>query len=148
MARGFYQYLKDCVDVGPFLPFQAHRPKTEAYIAMQQRNIPVIYKFLSYRIQHALGVAREPESCVRAKSFYDDYVQWAHERGHSTSKTTMSKFGGDLRDLIDQLGNEEVSLQGALEKHAKSHGNEYSVKWKKLREYMQKSALYDPNAGD
>ena len=68
-------------------------------------------------------MAREPESCVRAKSFYDDYVQWAHERGHSTLKTTMTKFGNDLRDLIDQLGNEEVSLQGALEKHATSHGN-------------------------
>ena len=148
VARAFYQYLKDRVDVSPFLPFQAHRPKTEAYVAMQQRNIPVIYKFLSYRIQHALGVARERTSRIRAKQFYDDYVQWAHDRGHITSKTTLSKFGGDLRDLIAQLRNEEVSLQDALDKHARSHGNEYSVKWEKLREYMQKSALYDPNAGD
>ena len=148
VARAFYQYLKDRVDVSPFLPFQAHRPKTDAYIAMQQRNIPLVYKFLSYRIQHAIRVAHESKSCVRAKPFYDDFVQWAHERGHSTSKTTLSKFGGDLRDLIDQLGNEEVSLQGALEKHTKSHGYEYCVKWQKLREYMQKSALYDPNAGD
>ena len=118
------------------------------YVAMQQRNIPVIYKFLSYRIQHALGVARERTSRIRAKQFYDDYVQWAHDRGHITSKTTLSKFGGDLRDLIAQLRNEEVSVQDALDKHARSHGNEYSVKWEKLREYMQKSALYDPNAGD
>ena len=100
VARGFYQYLKDCVDVSPFLPFQAHRPKTEAYIAMQQRNIPLVYRFLSYRIQHALGGAREPVSRVRAKPFYDDFVQWAHERGHSTSKTTLSKLPKIVEVLI------------------------------------------------
>ena len=108
----------------------------------------MVRHFLSYRIQHALGVAREQTSRIQAKFFYDDYVKWAHDRGHSTEKTTLSKFGGDLRDLIAQLRNEEASLQGALDKHAKSHGNEFSVKWEKLREYMQKSALYDPNAGD
>ena len=75
-------------------------------------------------------------------------MQWAHDRGHSTVTTTLSKFGGDLRDLIAQLRNEEVSLQDALEKHARSYGNEYTVKWEALREYMQKSALYGPNAGD
>ena len=45
------------------------------------------------------------------------------------------------------LGSKALD-EGALEKHEKWYANEYTVKWKKLHEYMQKSALYDPNAGD
>ena len=47
VARAFFQYLRDLVDVHPYTPFQSHRPQTDAYAAMQQRNIPLFYKFLS-----------------------------------------------------------------------------------------------------
>ena len=35
VARAFLQYLRDHVDVGPYTPFQKHRPQTDAYLAMQ-----------------------------------------------------------------------------------------------------------------
>merc|ERR1711934_9364 len=57
VARAFFQYLRDHVDVGRFTPFQSHRPQTEAYEAIQQRSIPLFYKFLSAEIDTALGVA-------------------------------------------------------------------------------------------
>jgi hypothetical protein len=53
VARAFLQYLRK-VDVGKFLPFEAHRPQTEAYFAMQRGSIPLFYKFLSYVVAREL----------------------------------------------------------------------------------------------
>jgi hypothetical protein len=53
VARAFLQYLRK-VDVRKFLPFEAHRPQTEAYFAMQRRSIPLFYKFLSCVVTHEL----------------------------------------------------------------------------------------------
>ena len=56
VARAFFQHLRD-FDVRPYTPFQSHRPQTEAYAAMQQRNIPLFYKFLSAQADHKLGTS-------------------------------------------------------------------------------------------
>ena len=68
VARAFYQYLRDNVEVAPFLPFQEHRPRTAAYVAMQERNIPLFYKFLSAAILQA--AARHTERDTIKASVY------------------------------------------------------------------------------
>jgi len=51
VARAFFQYLRDDVDISPYLPFQEMRPITEAYEALRANYIPLIYRFLSARIR-------------------------------------------------------------------------------------------------
>jgi len=47
VARAFFQYLRDVVDISPFLPFQATRPITQAYKTLRAQNISLFYRFLS-----------------------------------------------------------------------------------------------------
>ena len=56
VARAFWQHLR-VFDVRPYTPFQSHRPQTEAYAAMQQRNIPLFCKFLSAQADLKLGTS-------------------------------------------------------------------------------------------
>ena len=83
VARAFYQYLRDDVDVSPFTPFQAHRPRTEAYFAMQRRNISPFYKFLSFKIIQDDSPGRAVK--IMAAEFFAQFQSW-HARGYATSQ--------------------------------------------------------------
>ena len=99
VARAFYQYLRDNVEVAPFLPFQEHRPRTAAYVAMQERNIPLFYKFLSAAIRQAAECHTQRDT-IKASTFHSQFHHWGRAGNYSTSTTTQSKFGGDLAALM------------------------------------------------
>ena len=88
VARAFYQYLRDNVEVAPFLPFQEHRPRTAAYIcclrrereigeigvcrSATSRNIPLFYKFLSAAIRQAAECHTERDT-IKASTFHSQF---------------------------------------------------------------------------
>ena len=144
VARAFYQYLKDHVDVSPFLPFQAHRPKTEAYVAMQQRSIPLFYKFLSSTIGLRLHVANEETSGIKASEFFDTYKKWGIDGNYRVS-ATWSAFGADLRKLMTELEQADPS-QDVLTKRRQGGGFVYLVRWAELQQHLERTARFDPNA--
>ena len=143
VARAFFQYLREHIDVGPFLPFEAHRPRTDAYIAMQQRSIPDFFQFLSAQIDKT-GVSEEQPSRIRASDFYALYTTWAREGNHKIENRTQ--FGKRMRELMKDL-EEGMPSQDVLTKRECSYGKEYSVKWMPLKAHLQKSMLYDPDSG-
>jgi hypothetical protein len=94
VARAFLQYLRK-VDVRKFLPFEAHRPQTEAYFTMQRRGIPLFYKFLSYVVTRELRKPKSSSSSkptllpldrpslaalkgedMKVKKFFNEFVEW------------------------------------------------------------------------
>lgn len=143
VARAFFQYLREHIDVGPFLPFEAHRPRTDAYIAMQQRSIPPFYKFLSAEIDKA-RVSKVQTSRIRAGQFYEMFATWARDGNHKMENST--KFGRQMGELMTDL-EEALPSQDVLTKREYSYGKEYRVNWMSLKEHLQKWMLYDPDAG-
>jgi len=146
VARAFFQYLRDRVDVASFTPFQAHRPQTEAYVAMQQRSIPLFYKFLSAEIDAKLNAGADGEHTLPADAFCPEMLTWAREGNYHTTGINRSSFGGHVKKLMDNL-NEGNPSQNVLGKRKRSWGFEYTVHWGLLKEHLQKTMLYDPNAG-
>ena len=136
VARAFYQYLRDNVEVAPFLPFQEHRPRTAAYIcclrrereigvcrSATSRNIPLFYKFLSAAIRQAAECHTERDT-IKASTFHSQFHHWGRAGNYSTSTTTQSKFGGDLAALMREL-EEKDPQQDTLTKRrhgAAQHG--------------------------
>ena len=59
VARAYFQYLRDSVDVTPFLPFQSTRPITQAYKTLRAQNIPLFHRFLSDLVKDV--VVSEPK---------------------------------------------------------------------------------------
>ena len=147
VARAFFQYLRDHVDVGRFRPFQSHRPQTEAYEAIQQRTIPLFYKFLSAEIDTALGmVGGNVEQTLLADAFYQRMLTWARDGNYNTTGINRSCFGGQVKKLMDSLKEVNPS-QHVLVKKKRPQGFEYRVHWGMLKEHLKETKLYDPNAG-
>jgi len=103
MGRAFFQYLRDHVDVRPYMPFQANCPLTDAYFRMQQRNIPLVFKFLSAKIEEATGVANEEHAEVRVEEFFQRFILWGCVGNYNVNKYTNSRFGADLSKNIEEL---------------------------------------------
>ena len=148
VARAFFQYLRDRVDVGRFTPFQSHRPQTEAYEAIQQRSIPLFYKFLSAEIDAALGVAGRANGAqtLAADAFCQKMLMWARDGNYNTTGINRSSFGGQMKKLMDNLKEVNPS-HNVLGKRKRPQGFEYSVHWGLLKAHLEKTMLYDPNAG-
>ena len=120
VARAFFQYLRDRVDVASFTPFQAHRPQTEAYVAMQQRSIPLFYKFLSALIDAKLRIAGgEDEDTLPAGAFCQEMLAWARQGNYNTTGINRSSCGGQVKKLMDDL-NEANPSQNVLVKRRRS----------------------------
>ena len=145
VARAFFQYLRDLVDVHPYTPFQSHRPQTDAYAAMQQRNIPLFYKFLSAHAEHTLGTVGVEQTSVMGQQFHDQFLRWGRDGNYTTSNYTASRFGSELQKLINEITTADPS-QSALKKTRLGGGQRYTVDWRKLRDVLQKTKRYDPNA--
>ena len=145
VARAFFQHLRDHVDVRPHTPFQAHRPQTDAYLTMQQRSIPMLYKFLSAEIEYATGAANERRATVGGKDFFEKFLAWGRDGNYSTNGYTNSRFGTELGQLVAELTNIDT-LQDSLVKRRANGGISYAVDWTKLRVHLQNTARYDPNA--
>ena len=145
VSRGFFQYLRDHVDVRPYTPFQAHRPKTDAYAAMQQRNIPLFCKFLSAQAEYNLGPGGSEQTVLMGKEIYHCFLEWGREGNYTTKNFTMSRFGSELQKFITEMTATDP-LQNALTKRRSGGGQRYTVNWRKLRAALQATARYDPNA--
>ena len=145
VARAFYQYLRDDVDVSRFLPFQAHRPRTEAYSAMQQHNIPLFYKFLSSKIIRDLSNPTGPEPDIMATAFFQEMKTWLGDGGYAALKYSLTAFGREAGNLIARLTAVDGN-QGIFTKRDIPRGKQYSVDWVQLRTYLQSAQLFDPYA--
>jgi hypothetical protein len=145
VARAFFQHLRDNVDVRPHTPFQARHPQTDAYLTMQQRSIPMLYKFLSVEVEHATGVANERRTTFGGKEFFVKFQAWGREGNYSTNGYTMSRFGTELGQLMKELTDID-QLQDTLVKRRANGGNCYAMDGAKLRAHLQSTARYDPNA--
>ena len=146
VARAFFQYLRDRVDVGPYTPFQANRPQTSAYDAMQQRNIQLFYKFLSALIEHATGVANEEQAVLKSKETFERFKDWGRQGGYNTQKTNLTSFGIDMTKLAEELTENDSSQDVFMKLRRSAAGHTYRVNWGKLRTFLQEEARYDPNA--
>ena len=147
VARAFYQYLRDDVDVSPFTPFQAHRPRTEAYFAMQRRNISPFYKFLSFKIIQDDSPGRAVK--IMAAEFFAEFQSWC-ARGYTTSQGhTIASFGQQLKSLIADLVAKDPN-QGILTKKKVCNqidkGQQYTVHWAKLQTHLESAHLFDSDA--
>jgi len=145
VARAFFQHLRDNVDVRPHMPFQAHRPRTDAYLAMHQKSIPLFCKFLLVEVEYATGMANERHTILRGKKFFVKFQAWGREGNYSTNGYTMSRFGTESGQLVKELETVE-KLQDTFNKHRGNRGNYYAMDGAKLRAYLQNTAWYDPNA--
>ena len=132
------------VEVAPFLPFQEHRPRTAAYVAMQERNIPLFYKFLSAAILQAAARHTERDT-IQASTFHSEFCRWGRAGNYNTSTTTQSKFGGDLAALMRELEEKDLQ-QDTLTKRRHGAAQHYTVRWAELQTYLQETARYDSNA--
>jgi hypothetical protein len=142
VARAFFQYLRDHVDVRAYTPFQAHRPQTDAYITMQQRSIPLLYKFLSAEIEHASGDGRDT---FMAREIFVKFQAWGRGGNYPINGYTASRFGTELGQLVKELTDID-ELQDTFKKATESRGKCYTVHWAQLRAHLQSTARYDPNA--
>ena len=90
---------------------------------MQERNIPLFYKFLSAAIRQAAECHTERDT-IKASTFHSQFHHWGRAGNYSTSTTTQSKFGGDLAALMREL-EEKDPQQDTLTKRrhgAAQHG--------------------------
>ena len=69
----------------------------------------------------------------------------ATDGNYTTSNYTASRFGSDLQKLISEITTADPS-QSALIKTRSRGGQRYTVDWGKLRDVLQKTKRYDPNA--
>jgi hypothetical protein len=145
VARAFFQHLRDHVDVRPHTPFQAHRPQTDAYLTMQQRSIPLLYKFLSAEIEHASGAANEKRAAVGGTEFFGKFRAWGRAGNYSTIAYTISRFGTEMGKLVKELAETDPS-QDALVKCRAGGGVCYQVNWTQLKAHLQGTGRYDPDA--
>jgi hypothetical protein len=154
VARAFLQYLRK-VDVRKFLPFEAHRPQTEAYFAMQRRSIPLFYKFLSCVVTHELRKTKsssspssKPEGEDRkVKKFFDEFVEWGREGNYNVKAYTVSGFGAEATQLISELDAVDPH-QLTFKRKRKDHGVVYIVDWPKLQKYLERTQKFDPQAAE
>lgn len=144
VARAFFQHLRDNVDVAPFLPFQSHRPLTAAYAAMQERNIPLLYKFLSAVVRQAHEKGSDFND-VKASTLHAQFLHWGRSGNYNMGTATVSKFGADLTGLIKEL-EEKDPQQHTLTKKRRGAAFFYTVRWAKLRTHLQETARYDPES--
>ena len=114
---------------------------------MQQRSIPLFYKFLSALIDAKLKIAGgEGEDTLPADAFCQEMLAWARQGNYNTTGINRSSCGGQVKKLMDDL-NEANPSQNVLVKRRRSSGFEYTVHWGLLKEHLEKTMLYDPNAG-
>ena len=153
VARAFLQYLRE-VDVRKFLPFEAHRPQTEAYFAMQRRSIPLFYKFLSSVVTNELRKLKssspysKPKGEDRkAKMFFDEFVEWGRQGLYNTKTYTLSGFGAEAAQLISELDAVDPD-QLTFKKKKKDHGMVYIVDWPKLQKFLERTQKFDPQAAE
>ena len=153
VARAFLQYLRE-VDVRKFLPFEAHRPQTEAYFAMQRRSIPLFYKFLSSVVTNELRKLKssspysKPKGEDRkAKMFFDEFVEWGRQGLYDTKTYTLSGFGAEAAQLISELDAVDPD-QLTFKKKKKDHGMVYIVDWPKLQKFLEGTQKFDPQAAE
>jgi len=108
---------------------------------------------LSSKIQSARGGAQdgaqdgaqEETSSIKAKDFFIRYQEWGSDGNHSLSGVTLSTFGLDLKKLMKDLEEVDPS-QDILTKQRNGEGNVYRVCWSKLKQHLERTARYDPNA--
>ena len=111
---------------------------------MQERNIPLFYKFLSAAIRQAAECHTERDT-IKASTFHSQFHHWGRAGNYSTSTTTQSKFGGDLAALMREF-EEKDPQQDTLTKRRHGAAQHYTVRWAKLQTYLQETARYDSNA--
>jgi len=145
-ARAFFQYLRDMVDIEPFKPFQAHRPITNAYVSMQQTNIPLPYQFLSAQVDIAMG-KRQTTAVFAAQGFFETFVRWLRDGNHDTRRWNSCVFGKEMTSLetrIDDINSNLVNSnrQKIFRKHRVKNYYEYHINVPELHTFLQKTALY------
>ena len=153
VARAFLQYLRK-VDVRKFLPFEAHRPQTEAYFAMQRRSIPLFYKFLSFvatdelrKLKSSSPYSKPKGEDRKAKMFFEEFVEWGRQGLYNTKTYTLSGFGADAAQLISELDAVDPD-QLTFKKKKKDHGMVYIVDWPKLQKFLERTQKFDPQAAE
>ena len=82
---------------------------------------------------------------VRGKDFHERFVLWARDGNYTSTNYTVSSFGSDLTKLMTEITTADPS-QSALKKTRLGGGQRYTVDWRKLRDVLQKTKRYDPNA--
>ena len=95
--------------------------------------------------QHHPDSEQERQYRIRAKDFFIKYQKWGSDGNHSLSGVTSSTFGSDLKRLITELKQADQS-QDVLTKQRNVNGNVYRVCWSKLKQHLERTARYDPNA--
>jgi len=93
---------------------------------MQQRSIPLLYKFLSAEIEHVSGAASKERAAVGGK-----FRAWGLAGNYSTIAYTISRFGTEMGKLIKELAETDPS-QDAFVKGRAGGGVCYQVNWTQL----------------
>ena len=83
VARAFYQYLRDNVEVAPFLPFQEHRPRTAAYVARER----LVYAGAQHRATSRSSTSSSRPRSGRPPSVTRSAIQSRHRRSTVSSIT-------------------------------------------------------------
>lgn len=150
VAIAFFQYLYDRVDVTPYTPFQTHRPKTDAYIMMQQRQLPLLTRFISKYMKRALNDkytkkrGGSPVETIGVSDYFQKFLQWGKDGNNNMSPYNLHRFGNDMMGMLRALESLNKGQQ-TLVKDRTHAGFVYKINWVEMRDYMKKMNLIDQN---
>ena len=85
------------------------------------------------------------EQTLLADAFCQRMLTWARDGNYNTTGINRSSFGGQVKKLMDNLKEMNPS-QHVFVKKKRPQGFEYKVHWGMLKEHLEKTRLYDPNA--
>ena len=163
VARAFFQYLRDVVDVTPFLPFQTTRPITQAYKPLRAQNISLFYRFLSsivkyalvpntdlppnidvpFTIKNAIAHTDVPTEEYVADDFFHTFGLWGVTGSYKEAKNiNRSVFRDQVSALIHKLHAADPS-QTTFTKKVKKDTTYYSIDKKLLHQHMLENYVFE-----
>jgi len=168
VARAFFQYLRDVVDITPFLPFQATRPITQAYKTLRAQNISLFHRFLSSIVKEHLltntdlppnidvpftiaqtdvpieeDVADVHKEEYVADDFFAMFGLWGVTGSYKEAKNiNKSVFRDQVSALIHKLHAADPS-QTAFTKKVKKDGTYYFIDKQLLHQHLLENHLFE-----
>ena len=150
VARAFFQYLRDVVDVTPFLPFQATRPITHAYKTLRAQNISLFDRFLSSIVKEFLMPNTDIPTHTNVTSeeytadfFFHKFGSWGNAGSYKEVRNiNKSVFREQVSVLIHKLDAEDPH-QTIFTKKMKKDATYYSIDKKLLHQNMLENYVFE-----
>eukprot|EP00961_Rhodomonas_salina_P198480 2677525-Rhodomonas_salina.3 len=130
VARAFYQYLLS-ENFDDLFPLHTHRPHTSTYVEMQNANLPLFFKYLSYQC------TSQEFASANSRDLLASINEWASIYGYKYTITHCS--------LSREMSRIHKESENVLTLKRARTGVVYHVNWDEMRLFLEKSNLWDTN---